>query len=171
MDGRTSRAALRISHAGDSAGVLPDVESAAAAQQPLLVPKAPPRRVGADGRALSSKALVAGCCWIACSAANILLNKRVLSHYSFGAVHALLAYHCAIAAALLKAAQAAGRVELAPLTYDLFVIWAPLNLIFVGMLATAFQALRLVRSLAACQLCVRACVFRRGGVVLLLLRL
>lgn len=81
-----------------------------------------------------------------CSSANILLNKRVLSgSYGFTAVNALLAYHCAIAAALLRGAAALGVVEVAPLTKEVFLVWAPLNVVFVGMLATALKALGLVR--------------------------
>jgi hypothetical protein len=99
----------------------------------------------APTRALSPPALLAGACWICCSASIILLNKKVLSHYNFTAVNCLLAYHGAIAVALLRAAEAAGLVEITPLTREVFVIWLPLNCIFVGMLATAFKALGLVR--------------------------
>ena len=59
--------------------------------------------------------------------------------------NALLAYHCAIACALLRGARALGCAEIAPLTREVFLVWAPLNVIFVGMLATAFKSLGLVR--------------------------
>lgn len=80
------------------------------------------------------------------SASIILLNKKVLSHYNFKAVNSLLTYHCVIAVVLLRAAAAAGWVEITPLTRQVFLQWAPLNVIFVGMLATAFKSLGLVRA-------------------------
>jgi len=95
-------------------------------------------------RALSARALVAGGCWIACSSAIILLNKKVLSHYSFTAVNTLLAYHCVIAVVLLRGAERVGLVEIVPLNREILVLWLPLNFIFVAMLATAFKALGLV---------------------------
>lgn len=95
-------------------------------------------------RALGAQALVAALCWVTCSSSIILLNKRVLSHYKFSAVNTLLAYHCAIAVALLRGAQALGLVEIQPLTRDVLALWLPLNCIFVAMLATALKSLGLL---------------------------
>jgi GDP-mannose transporter len=84
----------------------------------------------------------------------------VLSRYKFTAVNTLLAYHCAIAVALLKAAAAAGLVEIQPLSRDVLALWLPLNFIFVGMLATAFKSLGLVRAARRGARCVAP---RRGA--------
>ncbi|KAI8465517.1 MAG: GDP-mannose transporter, golgi apparatus [Monoraphidium minutum] len=97
-----------------------------------------------ERRALGPNAIFAGVCWIMCSSSIILLNKVVLSRYHFTAPTALLAYHCAIAAALLRGAAALGLVEIAPLTREVLVMWLPLNFIFVAMLLTAFRSLALL---------------------------
>jgi GDP-mannose transporter len=78
------------------------------------------------------------------SAALTLLNKKVLVHYDFRAVHALLTFHCGLAVVLVKACGAAGWAEVEPLSWELVRLWVPVNLIFVAMLATNFYALQLV---------------------------
>jgi len=55
---------------------------------------ATPVQSAAAKRARSLQA-AAGASYVVSSAALILLNKKVLVHYSFNAVHALLFYHCA----------------------------------------------------------------------------
>jgi hypothetical protein len=49
---------------------------------------------GAAARRARSLQAVAGTSYVISSAALILLNKKVLVHYHFRAVHALLFYHC-----------------------------------------------------------------------------
>eukprot|EP00775_Hariotina_reticulata_P008997 gene8997-9170_t len=63
---------------------------------------------------------------------------------SFQAVHALLFFHCALAVGLVWICHLVGWAEVEPLSLELVQIWMPVNLIFVGMLATNFYALQLV---------------------------
>ncbi len=64
------------------------------------------------------------------------LNKKVLVHYDFTAVHMLLVFHCLLAVALvwLCTMLRLGKVE--PMTWAVARLWMPVNLLFVGMLAT-----------------------------------
>lgn len=92
----------------------------------------------------SSAAVVSGVLYSLSSAALTLLNKKVLVHYDFTAVHALLTFHCALAVVLVKTSSALGWAEVEPLSWELVRLWMPVNLIFVAMLATNFYALKLV---------------------------
>eukprot|EP00879_Flechtneria_rotunda_P011841 GHRR01012368.1.p1 GENE.GHRR01012368.1~~GHRR01012368.1.p1 ORF type:complete len:371 (+),score=80.22 GHRR01012368.1:574-1686(+) len=92
----------------------------------------------------STAALVSGVLYSVCSAALTLLNKKVLVHYDFTAVHALLCFHCALAVFLVRCCSILGWAEVEPLSWELIRIWMPVNIIFVAMLATNFYALQLV---------------------------
>ncbi|KAF8061338.1 GONST1 [Scenedesmus sp. PABB004] len=122
-----------------------------------LLPRASARGAGGGGAGLlprseaargsitaSTAALASGALYSVSSAALTLLNKKVLVHYDFHALHALLAFHCALAVALVRGAGALGWAEVEPLSWELVRLWVPVNLIFVGMLATNFYALQLV---------------------------
>jgi GDP-mannose transporter len=120
-----------------------DLEAQQGGQPSRCVPSClqlPAKDVAAHGRST----ITAGVLYIISSSALTLLNKKVLVHYGFTAVHALLAYHCLVAVALVKACAWAGAVTLEPLTRDVVWLWLPVNFIFVGMLATNFYALQLV---------------------------
>lgn len=88
--------------------------------------------------------LVAGLCYCAASGSMVLLNKHALNPKSFGftAPNALLAFQCALAAALVKGCELAGLVKLQPLKRDLVAVWFPVNLLFVAMIGTSFYALQ-----------------------------
>lgn len=137
--------------AGAAAG-LPPLSPASRAETPLLPRTATTVRHaggGGGGRDRTSimsnpAALASGVMYTVCSAGLTLLNKQVLARYEFTALHALLCLHCAVAVALVRVAAAAGLATLEPLSWDTVRLWAPVNVIFVGMLATNFYALRLV---------------------------
>eukprot|EP00878_Enallax_costatus_P027595 GHUV01029727.1.p1 GENE.GHUV01029727.1~~GHUV01029727.1.p1 ORF type:complete len:378 (+),score=84.17 GHUV01029727.1:231-1364(+) len=92
----------------------------------------------------SRAAITAGILYSLSSAGLTLLNKKVLVHYDFTAVHALLCFHCLVSVVLVRFCSIMGWAEVEPLTWDLVRIWMPVNLIFVAMLATNFYALQLV---------------------------
>lgn len=88
--------------------------------------------------------LTAGTIYCITSGALTLLNKEVLAHYDFKAVHALLMVHCIMAVGFVQFARACGWATIEPLTKEVIKIWMPVNIIFVGMLATNFYALQTV---------------------------
>lgn len=92
----------------------------------------------------STAAVLSGVLYSISSAALTLLNKKVLVHYDFTAVHALLCFHCALAVVLVRCCSMCGWAQVEPLSWDLVRLWMPVNCIFVAMLATNFYALKLV---------------------------
>lgn len=92
----------------------------------------------------SKAAIISGVMYSISSAGLTLLNKKVLVHYDFSAVHALLCFHCLLAVVLVRFCSIMGWAEVEPLSWDLVRLWMPVNLIFVAMLATNFYALQLV---------------------------
>lgn len=92
----------------------------------------------------SRAAITAGVLYSLSSAGLTLLNKKVLVHYDFTAVHALLCFHCLLSVVLVQICSIMGWAEVEPLSWELVRIWMPVNLIFVAMLATNFYALQLV---------------------------
>jgi GDP-mannose transporter len=112
-------------------------------------PSSPPRpggRGGHGGRLFGlPTVLIAGLAYCTASGSMILLNKHALNPKSFGftAPNALLAFQCGLAAALVKACEAARLVRpLQPLKRDLVAVWFPVNLLFVAMIGTSFYALQ-----------------------------
>lgn len=85
--------------------------------------------------------LFAGLCYCAASGSMVLLNKHALASFKFTAPNALLMFQCTLSAVLVKVCEVSGVVTLQPLKWDLVRIWFPVNLIFVGMIATSFYAL------------------------------
>lgn len=119
-------------------------------QQPLL-PLRQQARISSRGfqyrdrNITASRAtIIAGVLYSISSAGLTLLNKKVLVHYDFSAVHALLCFHCLLAVVLVRFCSILGWAEVEPLSWELVQIWMPVNLIFVAMLATNFYALQLV---------------------------
>jgi len=92
----------------------------------------------------STAAVLSGVLYSLSSAALTLLNKKVLVHYDFTAVHALLCFHCMLAVVLVQGCRLFGLTQVEPLSWELVRIWMPVNVIFVAMLATNFYALQLV---------------------------
>jgi GDP-mannose transporter len=92
----------------------------------------------------STAAVLSGVLYSISSAALTLLNKKVLVHYDFSAVHALLCFHCMLAVALVQCCSLFGWAQVEPLSVEIVRMWMPVNCIFVAMLATNFYALKLV---------------------------
>ena len=92
----------------------------------------------------STAAILAGVMYSISSAALTLLNKKVLVHYDYTAVHALLCFHCLLAVVLVQGCRLAGWAQVEPLSIEIIRLWMPVNCIFVAMLATNFYALKLV---------------------------
>jgi GDP-mannose transporter len=88
--------------------------------------------------------LVAGLAYCVASGSMVILNKHALNpkSFNFTAPNALLAFQCALAAALVKACEVLGLVKLQPLKRDLVAVWFPVNLLFVAMIGTSFYALQ-----------------------------
>jgi len=99
-------------------------------------------------------AVVAGVLYCISSGALTLLNKKVMVHYNFHGVNALLCFHCTLAALMVRTAHIMGWTSIEPLTMEVVRLWLPVNIIFVAMLATNFYALRTVGVGMVC-VCVR----------------
>ncbi|KAG1680828.1 hypothetical protein FOA52_008161 [Chlamydomonas sp. UWO 241] len=80
--------------------------------------------------------------YIFTSSALILLNKHALSSFGFTCPNSMLFFHCALAVGLVKGAEATESVQLEPLRWKVVTIWFPVNLLFVGMIATSYLALQ-----------------------------
>lgn len=133
----------------NGAGASADEEQGLLAKPPAHA-HAPPAASPAPGGARGAHTfglptvLVAGLSYCVASGSMVLLNKHALNPKSFGftAPNALLAFQCALAAALVKACELAGLVRLQPLKRDLVAVWFPVNLLFVAMIGTSFYALQ-----------------------------
>ncbi|GBF96160.1 GDP-mannose transporter [Raphidocelis subcapitata] len=88
--------------------------------------------------------LASGAAFCVTSAAMTLMNKAALSTFGFGCPTALLCFQCSATLLLVAAAAAAGLGRLPPFSWRLLRLWLPVNLLFVGMVATSFFALRYV---------------------------
>lgn len=110
----------------------------------------PPHAGGGHRAAVGlSIVFISGAFYCVSSSLLILLNKHALSSFAFSAPNTLLLLHCLMAVALVKACEAVGWVQIEPLTWEIFKLWFPVNLIFVGMLVTSFFALKLIGARAA----------------------
>mmetsp|Transcript_11149 Transcript_11149/g.19506 ORF Transcript_11149/g.19506 Transcript_11149/m.19506 type:complete len:352 (+) Transcript_11149:19-1074(+) len=90
--------------------------------------------------------LIAGACYIATSSCLILFNKHALSSFNFHCPNSLLFFHCLLAVVLVKGCELAGLTPgpVEPLKWNVVKLWLPVNLIFVGMIATSFFSLKLL---------------------------
>lgn len=104
----------------------------------------PPPRTDRTSITANRAAIFSGVLYSFSSAALTLLNKKVLVHYDFTAVHALLCFHCTLAVIMVHFCSIMGWAEVEPLSWELVRLWMPVNFIFVAMLATNFYALQLV---------------------------
>lgn len=101
-------------------------------------PPSEPRTCGA------STVVVSGVAYVLTSSCLILFNKSALSTYNFGCPNALLCFHCVLAVVLVKFCELLGYIRLEPIRWNVVKLWLPVNLIFVGMIATSFLALKLI---------------------------
>lgn len=73
---------------------------------------------------------------------QVLLNKMALSSFQFTSANALLFFQCFLCVVLVRISQLMGFVTLEPFNLRIVRIWLPVNLLFVGMIATSFWALQ-----------------------------
>lgn len=89
--------------------------------------------------------LFAGLCYCVASGSMVLLNKHALASFNFNCPNSLLFFQCFLSVLLVKMCEFLGYVkELQPMRWELVRIWFPVNLVFVGMIATSFYALKSV---------------------------
>ena len=86
--------------------------------------------------------VASGAAFCCTSAAMTLLNKIALSSYGFRCPTVLLCFQCAVTLTLVAASAALGYGRLPPLSWPLLRLWLPVNVLFVGMVASSFFALR-----------------------------
>lgn len=72
----------------------------------------------------------------------VLLNKAALSSFDFHSPNSLLFSQCALCVVLVQLCAWAGVVKLEPWNNKIVQVWLPVNVIFVGMIATSFFALK-----------------------------
>lgn len=89
-----------------------------------------------------SSTAAAGISYIVTSSTLILLNKYALSGFRFKCPNSLLLAHCVLAVIMCKLAQLFQLIKLEPLRWNIIKTWIPVNLIFVGMIATSFLSLQ-----------------------------
>ena len=72
----------------------------------------------------------------------VLLNKAALSSFDFHCPNSLLLFQCALSVVLVQLCALSGLVKLEPWNLKIIRLWLPVNIIFVGMIATSFLALK-----------------------------
>ncbi|KAK6927070.1 hypothetical protein RJ641_008789, partial [Dillenia turbinata] len=91
-----------------------------------------------------SRPLLSGAAYCISSCSMMLLNKVVLSSYNFNAGISPMFYQNLICTIVVLILGFAGAVSLEKLNWKLKRVWVPVNLIFVGMLATGMFSLKYV---------------------------
>ena len=71
----------------------------------------------------------------------VLLNKATLSSFDFHSPNSLLFFQCALCVVLVQVTAWLGFIRLEPWNLKIVRAWLPVNIIFVGMVATSFLAL------------------------------
>lgn len=74
----------------------------------------------------------------------ILINKYVLSGYGFDAGISLMLYQNIVSMLTVSILNMFGLISTEPLTWRLIQVWLPVNVIFVGMLATSIFSLKYI---------------------------
>ncbi|CAA6655129.1 unnamed protein product [Spirodela intermedia] len=90
---------------------------------------------------MKSGPLLSGLAYCISSCSMILLNKVILSSYGFNAGISLMMYQNIVCVLAVLAMRSFGLVYTEKFTWKLVCIWIPVNLIFVGMLATSMFSL------------------------------
>ncbi|XP_020100714.1 GDP-mannose transporter GONST1-like [Ananas comosus] len=85
-----------------------------------------------------------GLAYCIASCSMILLNKVVLSGYDFNGGISLMLYQNVICVIIIVVLQFLGIVSTEKLTWKLIRVWIPVNLIFIGMLATGMYSLKYI---------------------------
>lgn len=84
----------------------------------------------------------AGASYCCASMSMVLLNKMALSSFNFSSANALLTFQCLVCVFLVKVCEHLGYVKVEPFNPRVVRLWIPVNVIFVGMIATSFWALQ-----------------------------
>ncbi|XP_074587331.1 GDP-mannose transporter GONST1-like [Curcuma longa] len=93
---------------------------------------------------LNNQAFLSGLAYCLSSCSMILVNKFVLSGYDFSAGISLMLYQNFVSVLLVSTLSSFGVVSTEPLTWKLIKVWLPVNIIFVGMLATSMLSLKYI---------------------------
>ncbi|KAG6538022.1 hypothetical protein ZIOFF_003125 [Zingiber officinale] len=93
---------------------------------------------------LNNQAFLSGLAYCLSSCSMILVNKFVLSGYDFSAGISLMLYQNFVSVILVSTLSSFGVVSTEPLTWKLIKVWLPVNIIFVGMLATSMLSLKYI---------------------------
>lgn len=91
-----------------------------------------------------SAPLLAGTAYCISSCSMIVLNKVVLSSYSFNAGISLMLYQNLLSTVLVVLLHFFGFVSLERLNWKLVRVWIPVNVIFVGMLVSGMYSLNYI---------------------------
>ncbi|XP_057826401.1 GDP-mannose transporter GONST1 isoform X2 [Cryptomeria japonica] len=93
---------------------------------------------------LRNQALLSGIAYCLSSCGMILINKAVLSSYSFDAGISLMFYQNLVGVTIVVVLSLFGIITTEPLTWKLVKVWLPVNIIFVGMLITSIFSLKYI---------------------------
>jgi|UniRef100_A0A7S3BTQ5 GDP-mannose transporter len=88
------------------------------------------------------QSMVAGLAYCVASMTMVLMNKYVLTGFDFHYTNSLLLSQTLLSVVLVVACAGAGLVKLEPLTMPIVKLWAPANIIFVGMIMTGFFSIK-----------------------------
>ncbi|KAF7120937.1 hypothetical protein RHSIM_Rhsim13G0071400 [Rhododendron simsii] len=91
-----------------------------------------------------SAPLFAGTAYCISSCSMIVLNKVVLSSYSFNAGISLMFYQNLLSTVIVVLLHFFGLVSLERLNWKLVRVWIPVNIIFVGMLVSGMYSLNYI---------------------------
>lgn len=116
-------------------------EDVEAELSPLMSSKQGTPHGGAPRSESSSGVVLPGVVYVATSASLILLNKHALASFDFSCPNSILLFHCVLAVVLVKGAELLGLVRLERIRWKIVRVWLPVNLLFVGMIATSYFAL------------------------------
>ncbi|XP_016577707.2 GDP-mannose transporter GONST2 isoform X4 [Capsicum annuum] len=100
------------------------------------------RREHGSGR--NSGPLLSGTAYCLSSCCMIMLNKVVLSSYSFNAGISLMFYQNLISTLIVGILGFFGAVTVEKLNWKLVKVWIPVNLIFIGMLVSGMYSLKYI---------------------------
>ncbi|KAJ8769777.1 hypothetical protein K2173_007637 [Erythroxylum novogranatense] len=91
-----------------------------------------------------SGALLSGTAYCFSSCGMILLNKVILSTYNFNAAISLMFYQNLVSCLVVAILGFSGAVSVEKLNWKLTSVWLPVNIIFIGMLASSIYSLKYI---------------------------
>eukprot|EP00240_Pyramimonas_obovata_P005689 CAMPEP_0118935570 /NCGR_PEP_ID=MMETSP1169-20130426/15714_1 /TAXON_ID=36882 /ORGANISM="Pyramimonas obovata, Strain CCMP722" /LENGTH=336 /DNA_ID=CAMNT_0006878621 /DNA_START=297 /DNA_END=1307 /DNA_ORIENTATION=- len=88
---------------------------------------------------------VASCvAYVGTSVAMVLMNKYVLSGFGWRSTNSLLLFQTFCCVVIVKGLALFGLIKLEPLSWKLIKAWAPVNVIFVGMIWSSFFSIKYI---------------------------